>query len=91
MCRRASQAGAPTRTCAPPSARVACSFEDEVQGDFATGTLVPLLAPWWASFLGFYLYHPSRAQMPRKLRAFIEFIQPRLQPSSTSATRPGTA
>jgi DNA-binding transcriptional LysR family regulator len=27
------------------------------------------------------LYHPSRSQMPRKLRVFIDFIQPRIAAS----------
>lgn len=60
-------------------AGVGMAFEAEVLQDFAQGTLVPLLRPWWASFPGFYLYYPSRAQMPRKLRAFIDFLQPRLR------------
>lgn len=59
-------------------AGIGCAFEDEVRGDFASGALVPLLRDWWPAFPGFYLYYPGRAQMPRKLRAFIDFMQPRL-------------
>ena len=57
---------------------VGLGFEPEVQADFATGRLQPLLQSYWARFPGFYLYHPSRLQMPRKLRAFIDFLTPRL-------------
>lgn len=60
-------------------AGIGCAFEGEVRADFEAGTLVPVLERWWASFPGFYLYHTSRAQMPRKLRAFIDFMQPRLR------------
>ncbi|WP_226858246.1 LysR family transcriptional regulator [Diaphorobacter aerolatus] len=60
-------------------AGIGFGFLIEVQDDFERGTLVPLLKPWWATFPGFFLYYPSRAQMPRKLRAFIDFFQPRLR------------
>lgn len=60
-------------------AGIGYGFEDEVRPDLDAGALVPLLQPWWATFPGFYLYYPSRAQMPRKLRAFIDFMQPRTQ------------
>jgi DNA-binding transcriptional LysR family regulator len=60
-------------------AGIGCAFEDEVREDFARGTLAPLLEPWWPSFDGFYLYYPSRVRMPRKLRAFIDFLQPRFR------------
>lgn len=55
-------------------AGIATSFEGAVLEDFASGRLVPLLEPWWPTFPGFYLYYPSRAQMPRKLRVFIDFL-----------------
>lgn len=61
-------------------AGVACAFEDAVRADFASGRLVPLLESWWPRFPGFYIYYPSRAQMPRKLRVFIEFLQARHAP-----------
>ena len=60
-------------------AGIGYGFEDEVRPELDAGALVPLLQPWWATFPGFYLYYPSRAQMPRKLRAFIDFMQPRTQ------------
>lgn len=60
-------------------AGIGFGFLFEVQDAFNSGKLVPLLEPWWANFPGFFLYYPSRAQMPRKLRAFIDFMQPRLQ------------
>ncbi|MDB5928819.1 MAG: LysR family transcriptional regulator, partial [Polaromonas sp.] len=54
---------------------IACAFEVMVQADIAAGRLVPLLRDWWPTFPGFYLYYPSRAHMPRKLRVFIDFMQ----------------
>jgi DNA-binding transcriptional LysR family regulator len=58
-------------------AGIATSFEGAVRADFESGRLVPLLKPWWPTFPGFHLYHPSRAQMPRKLRVFIDFLRAR--------------
>ncbi|MDO9404912.1 MAG: LysR family transcriptional regulator [Polaromonas sp.] len=52
--------------------------EAQLTEDFASGRLVPLLKPWWPTYTGFYLYYPSRAHVPRKLRVFIDFMQARL-------------
>ncbi|MEL3919879.1 LysR family transcriptional regulator [Aeromonas enteropelogenes] len=38
------------------------------------GSLVRVLAPWCPPFPGFYLYVPSRAQMPAKIRALMDFL-----------------
>lgn len=38
------------------------------------GRLVRVLAPWCRPFPGFYLYVPSRAQMPAKIRALMDFL-----------------
>lgn len=59
-------------------AGVGVAFESQVQDDLSTGRLVPLLKAWWPTFPGFYLYHPSRTHVPRKLSAFIEFMRHRL-------------
>lgn len=63
-------------------AGIGCAFESELRDDFASGRLVPLLEAWWPRFDGFYLYHPSRAQMSRKLRVFIDFLR-RCNPGPT--------
>lgn len=39
-----------------------------------SGELVRVLEPWCPSFPGFYLYAPTRAQMPAKVRALIDFL-----------------
>jgi len=36
------------------------------------------LDDWCPPFPGFYLYYPSRAQMPLKLRVLIDFLAARL-------------
>jgi DNA-binding transcriptional LysR family regulator len=45
-----------------------------VRDDVAAGRLISVLDDWRPSFPGFYLYAPSRAQMPLKLRVFIDFL-----------------
>lgn len=61
-------------------AGIACVFEVQVADDIAAGRLMPVLKPWWPTFPGFYLYHPSRTHVPRKLRVFIDFLQARAKP-----------
>lgn len=38
------------------------------------GSLIRVLAPWCRPFPGFFLYVPSRAQMPAKTRALMDFL-----------------
>lgn len=49
-------------------------FERLVERDIAEGRLVRVLEDWCAPFPGFFLYYPSRAQMPLKLRHFIDVL-----------------
>lgn len=49
-------------------------FDIVVQRHIASGALVRVLRPWARPFPGFYIYAPERAQMPAKLRAFIDFL-----------------
>ena len=53
-------------------------MEDLARGELERGELVRVLEDWCPPFPGFYLYYPSRAQMPLKLRVFIDFVQARL-------------
>jgi DNA-binding transcriptional LysR family regulator len=50
-------------------------IDDYVRAQLDDGRLVQVLDAWCPSFRGFYLYTPSRAQMPLKLRALIGFLQ----------------
>ena len=43
-----------------------------VEGHIAAGRLVPLLEDWQPRSVGFFLYYPSRRQMPAALQVFIE-------------------
>lgn len=45
-----------------------------VREELASGQLVRVLQPWCQSFPGFYLYAPTRAQMPAKVRVLIDFL-----------------
>lgn len=49
-------------------------FTHQVEHLIAAGKLIPLLSEWTPPFLGFYIYYPSRAQMPVVLRTFLDFI-----------------
>jgi len=46
--------------------------EERVAADLRTGALVRVLEDWCQPFPGFYLYYPSRRQLPAALAAFVE-------------------
>ncbi len=53
------------------------SFEEYLASALASGALEPVLAAWWQSFSGPFLYYASRRHMPVPLRAFIDFVKAR--------------
>lgn len=58
-----------------------------VRQQLADGRLVRVLAPWCRPFPGFYLYVPSRAQMPAKIRALMDFLVERRKELAREARR----
>ncbi|WP_199099529.1 LysR family transcriptional regulator [Dyella sp. ASV21] len=56
-------------------------MEPSARAAIATGQLVPVLEEWLPPFEGFYLYYPSRMQLPPKLRVFIEHLRAHLAAS----------
>jgi DNA-binding transcriptional LysR family regulator len=54
---------------------LALAFEGLVTSSLAGGRLVRVLQDWCPTFPGFYLYYPSRRQLPAGLRAFIEMVR----------------
>ncbi|GLK84557.1 LysR family transcriptional regulator [Ancylobacter defluvii] len=54
-------------------AGMAYLFEAQVRPHLASGTLVRVLEDWCPHYPGFYLYYPSRRQMPATLRSFIDY------------------
>ncbi|MGO1070110.1 LysR family transcriptional regulator [Lysobacter sp. CA199] len=56
---------------------IAYLFDCHVREHLAAGRLVRLMADWTPAFPGFYLYYPSRRQLPAPLRAFVEFVRER--------------
>jgi DNA-binding transcriptional LysR family regulator len=51
------------------------AFEGQVAALVAAGRLVRVLENWCPYYGGFYLYYPSRRQLPASLRAFVDFIK----------------
>ena len=49
-------------------------FEDWLRPYLDRGALEPVLASWWPSFSGPYLYYPGRRFLPAPLRAFVDYI-----------------
>jgi DNA-binding transcriptional LysR family regulator len=56
-------------------AGLAYVFEAQVEQLIAKRKLVRVLADWCPAYPGFFLYYPSRRQLPAALRAFIDFAK----------------
>lgn len=50
-------------------------FEEWLRPHLDSGTLEPVLLPWWQNFPGPFLYYPGRRHLPAPLRAFVDFIK----------------
>ncbi|MDB5507359.1 MAG: LysR family transcriptional regulator [Devosia sp.] len=50
-------------------------YENEVLGHVAAGRLERTLAKWCPNFPGYYLYHPSRRQVPPALAALVAALK----------------
>jgi DNA-binding transcriptional LysR family regulator len=50
-------------------------FEDWLRPALDSGTLEPVLEPWWQSFRGPFLYYHGRDHVPAPLKAFIGYVQ----------------
>ncbi len=46
-----------------------------IESHIASRRLIPLLEDWAPRSVGFFLYYPSRRQIPAALRAFIDFVK----------------
>jgi DNA-binding transcriptional LysR family regulator len=56
-------------------AGLAYLLEGQVDDLVAAGRLVRVLEDWCPYYTGFYLYYPSRRQLPSALRAFVDFVR----------------
>jgi DNA-binding transcriptional LysR family regulator len=56
-------------------AGLAYVFEAQVADLIARKKLVRVLADWCPAYPGFFLYYPSRRQLPAALRAFVDFAK----------------
>ncbi len=54
-------------------------FDDWLTPYFESGSLEPLLEPWWQSFSGPFLYYPGRRLLPAPLRAVVDFVKQHAQ------------
>lgn len=54
---------------------VSLHMEEDVSADLAAGRLEAVLEDWTPPFDGVHLYHPSRRQTPRALRALVDFLK----------------
>lgn len=61
---------------------LACVVEGSVREALAHKRLIRVLEPFCASFPGFYLYYPSRAQLAPKLKALVSHLRLRPRPAS---------
>lgn len=50
-------------------------FEAQVEALIAKRKLVRVLTDWCPAYPGFFLYYPSRRQLPAALRAFVDFAR----------------
>jgi len=66
-------------------------LERYVREHVAAGRLETVLDAWLPPYDGFYLYYPSRRQVPPKLRVFIDFLRARLRKDVASAGKPTKA
>jgi DNA-binding transcriptional LysR family regulator len=62
-------------------------FRYQIQAALTAGKLITVLKDWTPPFPGFYLYYPSRRQMPPALRAFVDFIGRRSRSRTGSSGR----
>ncbi|WP_312456337.1 LysR family transcriptional regulator [Comamonas sp.] len=58
-------------------AGVVYMFEDWLRPHLDSGKLEPVLADWWPSFSGPFLYYSGRKLLPAPLRAFVDFVRAR--------------
>jgi DNA-binding transcriptional LysR family regulator len=57
------------------SAGLAYVFEGQVEALIAKRKLIRVLDDWCPAYPGFFLYYPSRRQLPAALRAFVDFVK----------------
>ena len=58
---------------------IACVMSYQAAASVREGTLVPVLTDWGPAPFPVQIVHAARQQQPLKLRAFLDFVTPRLQ------------
>ena len=60
---------------ATQSAGFAFTFQFQAETLVAEGRLIRVLEDWYPFYPGFFLYYPSRRQLPAAFRAFVDFVK----------------
>ncbi len=60
--------------CALQNVGLVQHIDIAVREQLESGALVRVLESWCEAFAGFYIYAPTRAEMPAKVRALIDFL-----------------
>jgi len=58
-------------------------FEAQVTDLLAAGRLVRVLEDWCPQYAGFYLYYPSRRQLPPAMQSFVDFVRTDRRPRNS--------
>ncbi len=66
---------------------IAYVLDEQVRTYVEAGALTRVLARWSPKFPGFYLYYPSRRQIPPPLRAFIDFLREASRPPEKTRSK----
>jgi len=78
----------PMRRAALDGVGIAYAFESMVADELREKRLVRVLEPYCPPFPGYFLYYPSRRNVPKKLAALIAFLTARREPLKGARARP---
>ncbi|WP_082124827.1 LysR substrate-binding domain-containing protein [Lysobacter capsici] len=71
---------------APDGVGIAYLLDFRLREHLAAGRLLQLMPEWTPALRGFYLYYPSRRQLPGPLRVFVDFLREQARSSARAST-----
>ncbi|MFQ6313232.1 LysR substrate-binding domain-containing protein [Lysobacter capsici] len=75
-----------TVCAAPDGGGIAYLLDFRLREHLAAGRLLQLVPEWTPALRGFYLYYPSRRQLPEPLRVFVDFLREQARSSARAST-----